>query len=129
MIFINFFSSCDYSYEKQIGENYFVRCIESRERMSICFGTSDFNEGIIGQTVYEVHWNDQYILAKRHPSNLGSKKKEVTEYYILKKVIFGEAKASPNMYGPFILKEYEKKKEELGLLELEMKSISFDDLK
>jgi hypothetical protein len=121
--------SCDYSYEKQIGENYFIRCIESRERMDIGFGTSKSSEGLVNQTVYEVHWNEQYILAKRHPSNLVPLKKNITEYYIIKKVKFGEAKASKNMYGPLNFEEYEDKKKELSIDESKMESEVFVDLK
>ena len=123
--------SCD-CYQKQIGENYFIRCIDVRESMSIGFGTEVGNEGIVDQTVFEAHWNDDYILAKRHPleaPGIDGINREITEYYILKKVKFGEAKASQNMFGPLTKEEYINKKKELGLIESEMESISFDDLK
>jgi len=126
---LNLIACIDYSYQKQIGESYFIRCIEQRYRMSIGFGTAEISEGLIPQTVYEVHWNDKYILAKRHPSELFEKSKTVTEYYVVKKVKFGEAKASKNMFGPLNLEEYNQKKRELGLKESEMETVLFDDLK
>jgi hypothetical protein len=129
ILVIVFSISCDYWYQKQIGENYFIRCIESRDRMDIGFGTSESSEGLIGNTVFEVHWNNKYILAKRHPAHLGASRKSVIEYYVVKKVKFGEAKASQNMYGPLNLEEYEKKKRELGLDEGKMESVVFEDLK
>lgn len=125
------FGSCDYTYQKQIGENYFIRCIESRERMDIGFGEKDGSEGLIQQTVFEVHWDNSHILAKRHPSGFGSPEidRSITEYYVVKKVKFGEDKASKNMFGPLDLNQYEKKKLELSIDESNMESIVFDDLK
>lgn len=118
--------SCDYRYQKQIGESYFIRCIETRDRMDIGFGTPESSEGLVENTVFEVHWNEKYILAKRHPAKFG---KTVTEYYVIKKVKFGEAKASENMFGPLTFEEYQKKKFELSLDENKMESEVFEDLK
>jgi len=101
IFFLSLLTSCDYHYQKQIGENYFIRCIENRNRMNIGFGATDTSEGLISSTVFEVFYDDEYILVKRHPITKG---KEVTEYYIIKKVKFGVAKASKNMYGPLTLK-------------------------
>lgn len=131
LLIVIMIQSCDY-YQKQIGENYFIRAINSRETMDIGFGKKDGSEGIVDQTVFEVHWNDLYILAKRHPlEGVGNDgiNRDSTEYYILKKVKFGEAKASQNMFGPLTKQEYKFKKEELGLIESEMESITYDDLK
>lgn len=131
LLLFGFLQSCDY-YQKQIGESYFIRAVNSRETMDIGFGKKEGSEGIVDQTVFEVHWDEEYILAKRHPlespGNDGINR-NITEYYILKKVIYGEAKASHNMYGPLAKEEYESKKEELGLIESEMESIILEDLK
>ncbi len=97
--------------------------------MNIGFGTSEISEEIIGNTVFEVHWNEKFILVKRHPANLGDSRKSVIEYYVVKKVKFGEAKASQNMFGPLTLEEYKKKKLELSINESEMKVEVFEDLK
>jgi hypothetical protein len=129
LIVAAFIWSCDYSYQKKIGDNYFIKCIESRDRMDIGFGTSDLSEGIIDPTVFEVHWDEKFILVKRHPLNLGQDAKSVTEYYVIKKVKFGEAKAKQNMHGPYNLEEYEKKKAELSINEGKMKNIVFSDLR
>jgi hypothetical protein len=131
LLFFCFLQSCDY-YQKQIGENYFIRWVNTRESMDIGFGMKDGSEGLIKETVFEVHWNDEYIIAKRHPRDgTGDDgiNRSITEYYILKKVKFGEAKASQNMFGPLIKEEYKSKKAELGLIESEMESLFFDDLK
>ena len=125
------FQSCDSS-QKQIGENYFVRWINGPETMCIGFGTEDGNEGIVKETIYEVKWNTEYIIAKRHPleaPGVEGINRDITEYYILKKVKFGEAKASENMFGPLIEEEFKVKRDNLGLIEDEMESMIFDDLK
>lgn len=130
-ILVSIVQSCDY-YQKQIGEYYFIRCIDVRESMSIGFGTKDANEGILGPTVFEIHWNSDYILAKRHPlqaPGINGINRDITDYYILKKVKFGEAKASQNIDGPMKREEYEIKKKELALTESEMEAITFEDLK
>lgn len=127
-----YLSSCtlfDYSYEKQIGESYFIRCIESRDRMDIGFGSKEISEQLVGNTVFEVHWDSTFITAKRHPAGLGEEKRSVTEYFIVKKVKFGKENASENMYGPLTSDEYIQMKSDLGINEGKMDSVVFDDLK
>jgi hypothetical protein len=81
--------------------------------MDIGFGTSDLSEGIIDPTVFEVHWDDLYILAKRHPLNLGVNSKSVTDHSIIRKV--GAAReVLANTYGPLNLKITKKRKQSLG---------------
>ncbi|MCH7408064.1 hypothetical protein MM239_01545 [Belliella sp. DSM 111904] len=63
--------------------------------MSIGFGKSELNEGLIDQTVFEVNWNDEFILSKRHPSkgiNFTNFDRNQVNYYMIKKVDFGDIK-------------------------------------
>jgi len=117
---------CDFRGQEQIGESYFLRKGDLKRDVDIGFGTSSSSEGIIGATVFEVQWDDDFILAKRHPI---SKDENLVEYYILKKVVFGKAKASENMFGPLTLGQFEVKKKELSIKEEDMETILFDDLK
>ncbi|MCH7414372.1 hypothetical protein MM213_12810 [Belliella sp. R4-6] len=124
--------SCDYFYQKQIGEFYFLRAVNSPVTMSIGFGTSEINEGLINQTVFEVHWNEEYILAKRHPSqgvNVGDIDRDQVDYYIIKKVDFGDKRATEYVEGPLSKGDYSKRIFELELDEVDMYSLIFDDLK
>jgi hypothetical protein len=84
--------------------------------MDIGFGTTGSSEGLIEPTVFEVHWNDLYILAKRHPLNLGVNSKSVTDHYIIRKVSAAR-EVLANTYGPLNFEDYEKKKTELGINE------------
>ncbi len=121
-----YLTGCDYSYQKQIGESYFIRCIEQRYRMDIGFGHQDGSEGFISQTVFEVYWNSKYILAKRHPEFHNNKK--LTEYYIAEKVVFPE-RGWDYLIGPLNKADYEKKIKELNLDLDKMEHVVFDDLK
>jgi len=115
--------ACDYTYQKQIGENYFLRAIDMKESMCIGFGTKDSNEGIVPSTIYEVQWNDDIILAKQHPNNSNE-----TYYYLIRKTKFGLEKGTKYMEGP--ISEYEAKNilKEAGVkLPLENKEF-FSDL-
>ena len=106
ILFLIILSSCgvfDYTYQKQIGESYFLRAIDLKESMCIAFGTKDSNEGIVPSTVYEVQWNDEIILAKQHPRN-----SEITNYYLIGKTKFGVEKGTKFMDGP--ISEYHAKK-------------------
>ena len=106
ILLISSCGACDYTYQKQIGESYFLRAIDLKESMCIGFGTKESNEGIVPSTVYEVQWNDEIILAKQHPKN-----SDETYYYLIRKTKFGVEKGTKYMDGP--ISEYEAKK---GLL-------------
>lgn len=132
LLLILFVTACDYSYQKEIGKNYYVRAVNSPVTMDIGFGTSDISEVLIKQTVFEVHWNDNFALVKRHPSEGITHEfieKNIIEYYIVKKIKYGEEKASQNIEGPMNREEFEERKVELGLSETQMESVTFDDLK
>lgn len=117
---------CDFRGQEQIGESYFLRKGDLKRDVDIGFGTNELSEGVVAPTVFEVHWDDDFILAKRYPV---SKDENMVEYYILKKVVFGEEKASENMFGPLTLVEFEDKKKELSIQEEKMEKILFDNLK
>lgn len=131
-LLIFFFAGCDYSYQRKIVGDYYLRAVNSPVTMDIGFGTSEVSEVLVKQTVFEIHWNDEFILAKRHPSeglNYESIIRHDIEFYIIKKVKYGEEKASQNIEGPMNKEKFEKRKVELGLREEKMKSITFDNLK
>lgn len=100
--------------------------------MSIGFGYSEINEGLIDQTVFEAYWNEEFILAKRHPSkgiNVTDIERDRVDYYIIKKIEFGNERASEYVDGPLTKDVYSKRIIELGLKEEAMHSLIFNDLK
>ncbi len=95
--------------------------------MDIGFGNKELSESLIEQTVFEVYWNEKYILAKRHPEF--KENKQLTEYYIIEKVIFGEERARDFMMGPVNKKVFDQKIKELNLNIEDMEHIVYNDLK
>lgn len=120
-------SSCDSYYEKQIGESYYIRYIDLKRTMDIGFGNKESSEGLIDPTVYEVYWNEKYILVKTHPDIIENR--NLTEYYVIEKVKFGEKRARDFMKGPINKMEYENLIKQLALNLADMEHIVYDDLK
>ncbi len=120
------FISCDSNY-KQIGDSYYIRRGDLHFMVDIGYGYTDSegSEGFIDQTVFEVYWNDDYIIAKRHPS-LEEKK---TEYFVVKKVKDNIKVAVKNRYGPLNFNQYKYKINEFKLDTTAMKHIVYDDLR
>lgn len=86
---------------------------------------SEGSEGFIDQTVFEVFWDNNYIIAKRYP-NLD---KKIIEYYIAKKVKDDIKLAVKNRFGPYNLKQFDTKLKEFKLDTNEMEHKLFDYLK
>jgi hypothetical protein len=120
-------SACDGYYQKQVGESYFIRYVDLKRTMDIGFGTNGSSEELIGPTVYEVYWNERYILAKTHPDFPDDRKR--TDYYLIEKVLFGEKRARAYLVGPVTKSEYERQIKALKLTPEDMEHIVYDDLK
>lgn len=120
-------SACDSYYQKQIGESYFLRYTDLKRTMDLGFGTEESSEGLIPPTVFEVYWNDQYILVKTHPDFPDNR--TLTDYYIIEKVVFGEKRARDYMVGPVAKQAYERNIKALHLHLDDMEHIVYDDLK
>jgi hypothetical protein len=121
-----YISSCNSDYKK-IGESYFIRKGDLQFLVDIGFGNNNSSEGLVDPTVFEVYWNEKYILAKTHPDFIDNR--NLTEYYIIEKVIFGEKKARDYMIGPINKIEFEEKIKLLKLNIDNMEHILYDDLK
>ena len=120
-------SSCDSYYQKQIGDFYFIRYIDLKRTMDIGFGNKESSEGLVDPTVFEVYWNEKYILVKTHPDFLENRL--LTEYYVIEKVRFGEKRAKDYMIGPINEEQYEMEIKKLKLNINNMEHILYNDLK
>lgn len=120
------FISCDSNY-KHLGDGYYLRRGDLHFMVDIGYGYSDSEDsaGFIDQTVFEVYWNDDYIIAKRHPSLEETK----TEYFVVKKIRDNIKLAVKNRYGPLNYEQYINKIIEFNLDTNSMEHIVFDDLK
>ena len=125
------FSGCDLS-TQSLGDGYLLRAIDGKQNMVVAYGDRSGNSAIIDQTVFEVLYNENFILAKRHPSklgvNLGSINKDSTEYYVIEKIANDTGNPYRTVNGPLSFEMYEEQLESLGLQEREFEKISFEDL-
>ncbi len=69
---------------------------------------------IIGNTVFAVGFNNQYIIAKQHPCTDEYKvNKNVVKYYIFH--AYHKGSYESNLIGPLNLTEFEEKRKELNI--------------
>ena len=100
--------------------------------MAVAYGDKSFSVAIVDQTVFEVLWNDDFILARRHPSKLGVEvatiKRDSIEYYIVEKIANEKDNPHRKVKGPLNLAEYEVELRQLGLNESRLQKTFFEEL-
>ena len=125
------FSGCDLS-TQSLGDGYLLRAIDGKQNMVVAYGDRSRNAAIVDQTVFEVWYNENFILAKRHPSklgvNLGTINKDSTEYYVIEKITDDTDNPYRTVNGPFSFEIYEQQLKSLGLQEEELEKLFFEDL-
>lgn len=58
--------------DEQIAGPYFVLAVDLPENMCIVYNEKEDHSGgghVVSPTVYEIEWNDNFIVAKQHPKN------------------------------------------------------------
>jgi len=96
--------------------NYYLTAPDDDVQLGLTYkepGDENGFVGIIEQTVFAVGYNKEYIIAKQHPPN-----KEITNYYILP-IKNGDLPKNEDLIGPLTQKEFEQKKEELKIKNLD----------
>ncbi|MDO1451904.1 hypothetical protein Q0590_36885 [Rhodocytophaga aerolata] len=128
-----FFTSCifDYSYEKKLIGRYYLDAIDSEESMQLSYKDEDsgVGEGIIGETVFEVGWNDKFIVVKQHPHEFGEPlNNQITNYYIVKVVHSNHYQTiKNNIVGPLNREEFNDMRKKLEVPEEFENSLRFDN--
>ena len=112
-------------FDEKITGPYRLSAIDITEEMSVCYELKEVDScvGRIPETVFAVGWNENFIVAKQHPSG----NKFVTKYFILdmtKDAI--NVDPSVTVTGPLSESEY---KEKSALMLLPQFSRSFEDLR
>ena len=124
-------TSCS-DYAVDLGGGYILRAIDGKENMAVAYGDKSFSVAIVDQTVFEVLWNDDFILARRHPSKLGVEvatiKRDSIEYYIVEKIANEKDNPHRKVKGPLNLAEYEVELRQLGLNESRLQKTFFEEL-
>ena len=115
-----------FAYEQELTGKFGLIACDTRTQMSLCeILPSGSGIGIVDQTVFAVGWNDDFIIAKRHPSD-GSDTNDidrsVTEFYIL-------TVATEKLLGPLDEAEFDKQRASLGLPEDLTFILVFEDLR
>ncbi|MVM41317.1 DUF3997 domain-containing protein [Spirosoma sp. HMF3257] len=115
-------------YEKKLNGNYYLDAVDEDEDMAIGIQVDEQGVGVIGATVFAVGQNDNFIVAKQHPRNPpGVIDKSTTNYFIIPLQLKVSKSTDRNYFGPLQLEQFEKKKRELGIGDLEF-TIVFNEL-
>jgi hypothetical protein len=112
-------------FDEKITGPYRLSAIDITEEMSVCYELKEEDTciGRIPETVFSVGWNENFIVAKQHPSG----NKSVTNYFILdRKKDAKYVDPSVTVTGPMSESEYKRKSTLMSLPEF---TRMFDDLR
>ena len=111
------------AYEKRLSGKYALVAVDVLEQMDISeLLPNGSATGVIPATVYAVGWNDQFIIAKQHPSGPNhSVDKTVTNFYILRV-------ADGKLAGPVTEPAFDGERKKLGIPEALGFTLVFDKL-
>lgn len=120
-------SGCGFVYERHLVGNYYLIAVDTREDMDVCYHRQGDVEapytGITGAGVYEVGYDDDFILVKAYRAlrdatgiPLPRYDRSVTEYYIIPVNNAQEAwEAQENKFGAFGKEDFDVMRKELGV--------------
>jgi hypothetical protein len=76
-----------FAYQKKLSGKYCLQATDTLEQMHLCvlMPNGDCEGDLVPQTVYAVGWDEQFIIAKQHPSAFGRPiDRTVTYFYIVR---------------------------------------------
>ncbi len=115
------FTSCqDLVHNEKIIEGFYLIAVDINEDMDLSYevGSGNF-VGIIGQTVFAVGFNKNYIIAKQHPYN----NRKITNYYIVMIDNLDPLWPEKNVIGPFTKQEFNLKRQELNITDIKFTKV------
>lgn len=127
LLFLPLLQSCGFVYERHLTGNYYLIAVDTKDDMDVCYHQQHDDDapyvGITDASVYEMGYDDDFILAKAYRTlrdsmgrSLHRYDKNITEYYIIPVNNTQEAwEAQENKFGAFSDKEFEVKRKELGV--------------
>ena len=114
-------NSCqDLVYVKHITGRYYLVAVDTDDQMDLGFQTESKDYiGLLGQTVFAVGFNKNYIIAKQHHYN----NRNITNYYII--FIYHEMTYWPEkgVIAPFTKEEFNKKRHELNISDIKFTKV------
>lgn len=112
-------------FPKKINDKYCLCAIDIMDDLSVCYITEErYMIGVVPAKVVAVGYNNEFIIAKQHPKkdkfSMGIDY-NVTNYYIIPLTEKGKVNDyyEKNLYGALTLSEFQNKKIELDITELE----------
>ena len=113
--------------DEHVCNNYYLTAIDLREEVSLVYRDPANSGGygdVIGSVVYAIGFNNKYIIAKQHPRVFIN---APTNYFIvpIKERITRES--CKDILGPLTAIQFNKKRKELGLVNVPF-SIVYKDL-
>lgn len=112
--------------DEKITGRYHLVSIDIPEDLTLCYKleSGDY-KGVLEETIFAVGFNDNYIIAKQHPSN----NRAITNYYIVP--IYKENILSPEkgVIGALTLEQFNEKRRELNIPESLVFTKEIEDLK
>jgi len=115
ILFMGILTCCWYrgfAYEEQIQDYYYFIAVDDEKYMCIAYNNGGGAFNVISSTVFAVGYNENFIIAKRHPSqSFEPINKTITNYYII------SIKNNPNneAIGPLTLEQFYEKRKELNV--------------
>ena len=110
------------AYEKHLAGDYYLIAVDTRQEMSVSYRDSNYRNiycGVIYDGLYELGYNEHFILAKKYKEikdsldwSTHSYDKNITEYYI---VPVDSVNARNKYWGPFTKEEFKRKRKEVGI--------------
>jgi hypothetical protein len=107
--------------EEHLTGNYYLIAMDySDDNLNISYklGTDSY-VGVVPSTLFAVGYDDEYIIAKRHPRyglyGDGSINKKVTHYYIVPLKYKVHNSPDENRIGPLSEEEFQAKRKELNM--------------
>lgn len=120
IMFLSLFCSCDGVYNKHILGNFYLTALDSKNDLFLSYydPVSKSYPVIVDCGIYDVQYNKEYIIVKRHPFLKPDSRlrynKDVTEFYIVK-VVHTTYFWDENCLGPFTEEEFVTKEKELNI--------------
>ena len=119
-----FYSCGSGAYNKTLNGGYFLSALNNMEDMYLGYQDGENGIGIITATVFAVGQNDDYIILKQHPRDFPNKPdKSIVNFYLIPLKSNISKSIDKNYYGPLTLREFEQKKKELGIKNIEFNKV------
>ena len=101
-----------FNYQKKLHGNFYIIATDVDEQMCIAKKTSrNGYSTIVDETVYEVGYDSNFIVAIQHPMN----NKNVNAYYIVKMDSSQAEPSANNTFGPLTFQQFYQKRKDFGI--------------